>query len=33
MGHVFFWKDLDDYDKENTAQYEGGEFGLHNGKE
>lgn len=32
-GACVFWEDLDDYDKENTAQYEGCEFGLHNGEE
>lgn len=32
-GACVFWEDLDDYDKENTPQYEGCEFGLHNGEE
>ena len=32
-GACVFWDDLDDYDKENTSQYDGAEFGLHNGEE
>ncbi len=32
-GACVFWNDLDDYDKEYTPQYEGAEFGLHNGEQ
>ena len=32
-GACVFWNDLDDYDKLNTEEYEGAEFGLNNGEE
>lgn len=32
-GACVFWNDLDDYDKENNEEYDGAEFGLHNGEE
>lgn len=32
-GSCVFWNDLDDYDKENTEQYDRAEFGRNNGEE
>lgn len=32
-GACVFWNDLDEYDKQEIEEYEGAEFGLHNGDE